>query len=83
MHEDERRIQEAMRGLEPVQEAVDRGEAVVMAGFAISNTPLAEEWTRLLIERPVRNGVTMVAAAALFAVVSPLGRLILSMLGAG
>jgi len=66
---------------DPPSKALDRMEQATLAAFDVTHGSLAAEWVELLRVRPAVHGALTVAAAAALLVVTPLGAIILSLLG--
>ena len=76
MNEHDEPLRTAFASLEADPEARDRMEAMVLAGFALSQRSLALEWAEMLRARPIANGLLLSAAAVVLLVATPVGALV-------
>lgn len=74
-------LRDRFAALEPPEEALDRMEEAALAAFDATQRSLAAEWVELLRVRPAAHGVLTLAAALALLIVTPLGSLLLSLLG--
>ena len=74
-------LRERFAALEPPPGALDRMEQATLAAYDVTHGSLATEWVELLRVRPAVHGALTLAAAAALLVVTPLGALLLSLLG--